>query len=146
MAYQGNNNNRNNHHHNQGGGKRPFPPKQQVELPDLVLDYRKDPALFDTTASTWAKLIDRTKKTQARNFYEKVLELEAKATNESWENVLPFVKMLNSKVAYGVSRKVVSFEFEKMMNKAIAQVNTPEDLRVFKLFFEAVLGFFKGSN
>jgi CRISPR-associated protein Csm2 len=145
MAYQGNNNNRNNQNY-KGGGNKNFPPRQQVELPDLVLDYKKDPALFDTTASTWAKLIDRTKKTQARNFYEKVLELEAKSQNEAWENVLPFVKMLNSKVAYGVSRKVVSFEFEKMMNRAIMQINTPEDLRVFKLFFEAVLGFFKGSN
>lgn len=145
MAYQDNTNNRNNHN-NKGGGNKSFPPRQQVELPNLVLDYKKDPTLFDTTASTWAKLIDRTKKTQARNFYEKVLELETKSQNEAWENVLPFVKMLNSKVAYGVSRKVVSFEFEKMMNKAIAQVNTPEDLRVFKLFFEAVLGFFKGSN
>lgn len=143
MAYQGNSNN---HRNNQGGGNKNFPPRQQIELPALVLDFKKDPALFDTTASEWAELIGKTKKTQARNFYEKVLELEAKANNEAWENVLPFVKMLNSKVAYGVSRKVVSQEFEKMMNKAIEQVNTPEDLRVFKLFFEAVLGFFKGRD
>lgn len=143
MAYQ-ENNNRNNHY--QGGGKKDFYNKPQVELPPLVLDYKKDSNLFDTKASQWAELIGKTKKTQVRNFYEKVLELEAKANNEAWENVIPFVKMLNSKVAYGVSRKVVSFEFEKMMNKAIEQVNTPEDLRVFKLFFEAVLGFFKGRD
>ncbi len=112
----------------------------------IELDYTKDPNLFDTTAKEWAEAIDKTKKTQARNFYEKVLELEAKSKNEEWQNVLPFVKMLNSKVAYGVSRKVVSGEFQDMMTQCITQVNTKEDLKVFKLFFEAVLGYFKGSN
>lgn len=112
----------------------------------IDLDYSKDKNLFDGTAQEWAEAIDKTKKTQARNFYEKVLELENKAKNEAWENVLPFVKMLNSKVAYGVSRKVVSSEFQDMMNQCTSQVNTKEDLTKFKLFFEAVLGFFKGSN
>jgi len=112
----------------------------------IDLDYTKDENLFDTTAKEWADAIERTKKTQARNFYDKVLELESKAKNESWDNVLPFVKMLNSKVSYGVSRKVVSFEFQDMMTQCISQVNTKEDLTKFKLFFEAVLGFFKGSN
>lgn len=112
----------------------------------IELDYTKDPGLFDTTAREWAEAIDRTKKTQARNFYERVLELEAKSKTEDWQNILPFVKMLNSKVAYGTSRKVVSREFEDMMTQCISQVKTVEDLKVFKLFFEAVLGFFKGSN
>ena len=112
----------------------------------INLDYTQDVNLFDTTAKEWADKIEKTKKTQARNFYEKVLELEKKAKNESWDNVLPFVKMLNSKVAYGVSRKVVSSEFQDMMTQCISQVNTKEDLTKFKLFFEAVLGFFKGSN
>jgi len=112
----------------------------------IDLDYTKDANLFDITAKEWAEAIEKTKKTQARNFYEKVLELESKAKNESWENVLPFVKMLNSKVAYGVSRKVVSPQFQDMMTQCISQVNTKEDLTKFKLFFEAVLGFFKGSN
>ncbi len=112
----------------------------------IELDYTKDENLFDTTAKEWAKEIDRTKKTQARNFYDKVLELESKAKNEEWSDILPFVKMLNSKVAYGVSRKVVSSEFQDMMTQCISQVKTKEDLTKFKLFFEAVLGFFKGSN
>jgi CRISPR-associated protein Csm2 len=113
---------------------------------EIVLDYTKDANLFDTTAQEWADVINKTKKTQARNFYDKVLELEQKSQNEDWSNVLPFVKMLNSKVAYGVSRKVVSEEFKTMLNMCIKQVNSKEDLKVFKLFFEAVLGYFKGSN
>ena len=112
----------------------------------IELDYTKDENLFDSTAKEWAEAIEKTKKTQARNFYEKVLELENKVKDESWENVLPFVKMLNSKVAYGVTRNVVSLQFQDMMTQCISQVNTKEDLTKFKLFFEAVLGFFKGSN
>jgi CRISPR-associated protein Csm2 len=139
MAYQGN---RNNHH---GSGKKNFH-KPKIDLPNLILDYTKDKELFNETAKEYAKAINSTKKTQARNFYDKVLELEAKSQSENWERVLPFVKMLNSKVAYGVSRKVVSFEFETMMNRCVKQVDTKEDLKVFRLFFEAVLGFFKGRD
>jgi len=113
---------------------------------EIVLDYAKDKELFNETAKEWAEAINRTKKTQARNFYDKVMELEEQSKKEDWNNVLPFVKMLNSKLAYGSNRKVVSLEFESMMNQCIKHVNQPEDLRVFKLFFEAVLGFFKGSN
>lgn len=112
----------------------------------IVLDYTKNPNLFDTIAKEWSVKIERTKKTQARNFYEKVLELENMSKTHEWQEVVPFVKMLNSKVAYAVNRKVVSFEFQEMMESCISQVNKPEDLKVFKLFFEAVLGFFKGSN
>ncbi len=112
----------------------------------IELDYTKNPKLFDEDAKEWADKIGKTKKTQARNFYDKVLELESKAKHEEWESVLPFVKMLNSKVAYGLSRKVVSPEFQKMMTSCISQINTKEDLTKFKLFFEAVLGYFKGSN
>ena len=138
MAYQGNKQ----HRH----GKKNFNNKPRVELPTLVLDYTKDEELFSATAKKYAEAINRTKKTQARNFYEKVLELESKSQSEPWENVLPFVKMLNSKVSYGVNRRVVSKEFEVMLNSCVDQVKTKEDLKVFKLFFEAVLGFFKGSN
>jgi hypothetical protein len=33
-----------------------------------------------------------------------------------------------------------------MMNACIQEVKTQEDLKVFKLFFEAVLGFYKGRD
>ena len=115
-------------------------------MAQIVLDYTKDDELFSKTAKEWAEKINKTKHTQARNFYEKVLELEAMSKTHEWNEVLPFVKMLNSKVAYGVSRKVVSYEFQEMMESCIKQVHKPKDLKVFKLFFEAVLGFFKGRK
>jgi CRISPR-associated protein Csm2 len=78
------------------------------------------------------------------------LELEQKAGGSSdfQGEILPFVKMLNSKVAYASSRnsgggKLVNNAFVEMMNSCINQVNSKESLEIFKLFFEAVIGFHK---
>lgn len=118
----------------------------------IVLDYRKDPDLFDTTAKTWAKKIGAGKggvqNTQIRKFYDKVLELDERARHEEFEEILPFVKMLNSKVAYASQRnsgggKLVNEAFVNMMNTCIGQVQTKEDLQTFKLFFESLIGFHK---
>jgi CRISPR-associated protein Csm2 len=117
---------------------------------DKKIIYLNDENLFDTVAKEWADAINRTKKTQARNFYDKILELEEKIKKDDFESVYPFIKMLNSKVAYGVSRRVVSREFQDMMGQCLAQIkdndNGQQTFKHFKLFFEAVLGFFKGSN
>ena len=117
----------------------------------IVLDYIKDVELFNETAAAWASEIcgDRrecqVKSTQLRNFYEKVLELYEKSEKEEFSEVLPFVKMLNSKVHYALGRRHVSPSFEKFMNQCISQVQTKEQLKVFKLFFEAIIGFYKGK-
>lgn len=115
-------------------------------MDEIVLDYKQYPKLFNETAKGWADAISRTKKTQVRNFYDKVLELENRTKKEEWEDVLPFVKMLNSKVEYALTRKVASPEFKDMMSQCIAQINSKEDLKTFKLFFEAVVGFYKGRD
>lgn len=126
----------------------------------IDLDYEKkgdiirikDDKLFDTVASEWAEAIARTKKTQARNFYDQILVLEEnlKKNGNDFASVYPFIKMLNSKVAYGVNRRVVSPEFQDMMKQCLDQITNDEKgeqkFKHFKLFFEAVLGFFKGSN
>ena len=116
----------------------------------IVLDYEKNTELFNNTAQEWADRIIRTKKSQVRNFYDKLLELEDKSKNltddEFKKRVLPFVKMLNSKVAYAVNRRVASREFQEMMQDCIKQVDSIEKLHTFKLFFEAVIGFYKGRD
>ena len=53
------------------------------------------------------------------------------------------MKMLNSKVAYSKSRGHSSDEFVLMMQDCIKQVDSKEKLEIFKLFFEAVIGFSK---
>lgn len=113
----------------------------------IVLDYIKDPELFNITAQQCADAIAQTKpetkSTQIRNFYEFVLDLYERSEKEEFSEVLPFVKMLNSKVNYAKERKVVNEVFAKTINECVNQITTKEQLRVFKLFFEAVIGFSK---
>lgn len=117
----------------------------------ITLDYKIDEELFNKTAQIWANKIKRTNKTQLRNFYEYIIDLEDKLVNKKKDKseILPFVKMLNSKVSYARSRGVASKEFHEMMSQCIDEINNDnieETLPCFKLFFEAVLGFFEGSN
>jgi CRISPR-associated protein Csm2 len=110
----------------------------------------EDKNLFDATANAWAREICgsgrdcRVKSTQLRNFYDKVMDLldQVEKEKKPFEEVLPFVKMLNSKVAYARTRGHVSNEFVEMMNQCIAQVDSEKSLKTFKLFFEAVIGFY----
>jgi len=125
----------------------------------IELDYTKDSELFNETALKWAEKIGTGKggvqNTQMRKFYDQVLNLQQKAKHMSDEDfqsdLLPFVKMLNSKVAYASTRnsgggKIVNSEFVNMMSSCINQVSTKKDLNTFKLFFEAVIGFHKGRE
>jgi CRISPR-associated protein Csm2 len=119
---------------------------------EIVL--KVDAKLFDKVAKYWADKIANErpsmKKNQLRNFYDKVLELyeRSKYSKNFNEDVLPFVKMLNSKVSYAVNRspKVANNEFKTMMESCIEQVNNKNDLEIFKYFFESVIGFYKGGN
>jgi len=81
--------------------------------------------------------------TQFRQFYEKILELNDKAQgNENFEvEVLPFVKLLNSKVQYSKSRRNCGERFEEMMDKSIKAVNSAQELQNFKYFLEAIIGY-----
>lgn len=83
------------------------------------------------------------KTTQFRQFYEKILELNDKAQgNEKFKvEVLPFVKLLNSKVQYSKSRGNCGDNFVMMMDKSIKVVNSEDELRNFKYFLEAIIGY-----
>lgn len=116
---------------------------QAVQLPDIVLDYKVDPELFNETAKKIAVAIDGTKPTQIRNFYDYLLDLYDRSKREDFVNILPFVKMMNSKANYAKERRVASVEFVAMIEKCVAGVKTKEQLEIFKLFFEAVIGFCK---
>ena len=91
------------------------------------------------------KLEGDIKTTQFRKFYEKVLELNDKAQNLSDDEfkiqVLPFIKMLNSKVQYAKTRKLCKDGFVKLMEVSIKNVNSAQELQNFKYFLEAIIGF-----
>ena len=140
MAYNNTYNKSNGYSQDRKGGGYDKP---QVTIPIIILDYIKNPNLFDETAKEIANKISKTKSTQIRNFYDYVLDLYEQSKIKYFNEVLPFVKMLNSKVAYSKSRGHSSDEFVLMMNDCIKQIDTKEKLEVFKLFFEAVIGFSK---
>ena len=147
MAYQVNNtsgNNRLNEQKSFGNSNN----QVKVTLPSIVLDYTKDVELFNETAKKVASLIAQnrrpeTKTTQMRNFYDYILDLYEQSKNKTFNEVLPFVKMTNSKVAYAKNRNHVNDEFVEMIKICINQISTPKQLEIFKLFFEAVIGFSK---
>jgi CRISPR-associated protein Csm2 len=113
------------------------------QLPQIVLDLHEID-LFDTVAQKWAEAIGKTKSTQARNFYDYILKLHDRVNGgEEFDDILPFVKMLNSKVHYVKARNHVCENFVKMIKKCVDQVKDKETLKIFKLFFEAVIGFSK---
>lgn len=104
--------------------------------------------LFGEDAKDIAKLLNDgygadISTTQFRQFYEKILELNDKAQgNENFNvEVLPFVKLLNSKVKYSKSRRNCGENFEMMMDKSIKAVNSEDELRNFKYFLEAIIGY-----
>lgn len=108
----------------------------------IVLDYIKEPNLFDGVAKNTAESL-KMSSTQLRRFYDYLIDLLVKADEREFSQILPFVKMLNSKVAYAHARKHATSEFKFMIESCVAQVDSKEKLIIFKLFFEAVLGFAK---
>ena len=104
--------------------------------------------MFGETAEKVAEILqnrDNIKTTQFRKFYDKVLELNQKAQTLSEEDfrvkVLPFVKMLNSKVAYAKTRRLCGNDFVTLMDISIKKVNNKEELQNFKYFLESIIGF-----
>lgn len=98
-------------------------------------DKRKNQEILTTGVST----------TQFRKFYEKILELNDKAqglTQERFEiEILPFLKMLNSKVEYAKTRELVGQNFVNLFRNCIKNVNTASELQNFKYFLEAIIGY-----
>lgn len=106
--------------------------------------------LFDKTAKTEAQKIasggDRVNKpTQLRKFYDEIVMWEQKASlhPDKFQEYLPFIRMINAKVAYAKGRNLVDDKFVNLMHDGLRQIESSETLRTFKLFMEAFMGFYK---
>lgn len=105
--------------------------------------------LFDKTAKAQAKAVADDKRvnkpTQLRKFYDEIVMWEQKASlhPDKFQEYLPFIRMLNAKVAYAKGRNLVDDKFVNLMNEGLRQVDSTETLRTFKLFMEAFMGFYK---
>jgi len=113
--------------------------------------------MFSTKAEKMAEILnDKNKKgiksykpdistTQYRKFYEKILELNERAKGLDEEifkiKILPFVKMLNSKVQYSKERKHCGNAFVKLMETSIKKVNSAHELQNFKYLLESIIGY-----
>ena len=88
---------------------------------------------------------DLNKPTQIRKFYDEVVIWHNKVGNDKniFDNCLPFIKMIGSKVAYSKGREYVGDFFQEFVNKGLKQIETLEEFNNFKLLFEAVLGYYK---
>lgn len=106
--------------------------------------------LFNSIAKRTAETLasgkrEVNKSTQIRRFYDELLMWETKSTQnpDKFSEYLPFIRMLNAKVAYAEGRGHVDANFTRFMAHCLQQVNDSNTLRTFKLFFEAMLGFYK---
>lgn len=142
------------HQNNRNGGQpRPQPSSKTEEtarpLPQFdITKLTKD--LFDETAHKCAKAISEASKTQnmstqIRKFYDELViwEERGSVSDEKFQEVLPFVYMMKSKVAYAKGRKHVDETFQKYFDTLINQINDRKTLKNAKLFMEAMMGYYK---
>jgi CRISPR-associated protein Csm2 len=112
--------------------------------------------LFSETAEKWAQEVSqagdakKNKPTQLRKFYDEVVRFDGiiksaglDKQNDEFNSILPYLKMLNAKVAYAEGRDLVTREFKDFIKKSLAEVHDIEDFNAFAGFFEAFMGFYK---
>jgi CRISPR-associated protein Csm2 len=133
--------------------------------------------LFDTTAEQLANNLNSPKRTkkqfdrntrthiekivsckscnkssQIRRFYEDVLRWDEKIKastdkDQAYLENLPYIKMLNAKVAYAYEREHVDDGFKQFINHCIRSLTEErKSFEHFKLLFEAVIGFMKENK
>ena len=119
-----------------------------------AIDLKKiTPELFLEVAEDKAKAFERERgrneSSQLRKFYNEVCQFEEKLTGysnpkeqkEQFDRIYPLLCMLVPKAVYAKTRKHVDDNFVTMMRDCIKQVNSPETLRNFRLFFEAIIAY-----
>lgn len=173
MAYNntyGNNWNSNNRGNSSNFGNRSRQDeKLEVLSPEEIKTFYKDgtktplPELFDSVAEKVSKTFigkdgDKTlgvSSTQIRRIFDEVKRYEQilSQPDAKWEEQLPYIKMIKSKVAYTVARKAkkdgkptkefpLYSNLEKFLTSSINLIKDEKDYHVFVALFEAVYGFY----
>lgn len=115
-----------------------------------------EPELFSTIAGSLAKDIakesnDRTNTpTQLRKFYDEILRFDGiiKTKPEEFNQLLPYIKMLNAKAAYAHAREsggkpLISLKFKDFISSGLKNIDSKDDFDVLSSLFEAFMGFYK---
>ncbi len=112
------------------------------------------PELFSSEAEKLAIKIQDEKRqskekvnepSQIRKFYDEVLRFESMLTinPKDFNNILPYLMMINAKVAYAVGRNLVSNGFKDFISNSLIQVKDKDDFGAFVGLFEAFMGYYK---
>ena len=141
----------------QGGGNphRSQPIGQAINPPKIVFrnngQLRRE--LLTSEAENWAGLLYDNKNgvtaTQLRNFFNEVKALQSRIEAGGFAVNEAMVGLLKSKAAYAYARaekkRKTGFEYLKSMIEQGSDLSKSEEaFNDFALFFEAVMGFFKG--
>ncbi|MBF0160265.1 MAG: type III-A CRISPR-associated protein Csm2 [Magnetococcales bacterium] len=120
-----------------------------VWLQGVVLDPI-GPELFNGIAKAIADKLAQDKATnrptQLRKFYDEICMWTEKVGDdeERFKQNLPFIRMINSKAAYAKGRnKLVDDSYVELIRHCLSRVTNAKGLTCFKLFMEAVMGFYK---
>lgn len=83
--------------------------------------------------------------TQLRKFYDEICLWHEKVEGDEqkFKELLPFIKMINAKVAYAQGRDHVTKEFTQLIKYCLTKSTNVKSFNNFKLFFEAIIGFSK---
>lgn len=137
----------------QGGGRRDEPQGPSAELGNLLQEINlgtPKAELFDKTAEKIAHEVangkrEANKPAQIRRFFDELCMWDTKVAQspERFGDYLPFIRMMNAKVAYAFGRKLVDDNFRALFQHCIGQISNDKTMRHAKLFFEAFLGFYK---
>lgn len=128
---------------------------QTINLPKLIFrdekGYRKK-ELFTECAVEYANAMEKMTQTQLRKYYNEVKALESRIkANPDFKANEALIGLLKSKVAYGLAKETDKNRKEafkvllNMTEQGIEWSTKPEYFEDFVLFFEAVMGFFKGK-
>ncbi len=124
-----------------------FTPPQNASL---------NPELFNSIAHREARRVglnenqktrNENKRTQLRRFYDEICMWEERVsrTPDKFNEILPFILMMNAKAAYAEGRKpkLVDQTFVDLLQHTLSEVKDAKTLTICKLFWEAFMGFYR---
>lgn len=91
------------------------------------------------------------KNTQIRKFFDELagIKLKLDVSSDSkldFEKLKPIIFLLASKAAYAKGRRTIGDNLYEFFKTNVLKIGSYEDLKLFLLFFEAILGYYKYLN